>query len=414
MPSLSGINDVSLQTGVEWLSGPAPTFVSTTSFTVAGDQTLIFTKGRRVRTTNTGGTVYSTITNVSFAGVTTVTVVNDSGVLDAGLSAVFYGLLDPSLTSIDAYHINRKGTAVASAATTDIWGIFGDYVHITGTNTIFSFSTAAYAGARRDLIMDGALTLATSAALSLPGDFNILTAAKDRLSVRADTVSTATLMGYLPASGIPLYSVQGSSTVFAGPASGNSTQPAFRPLVGGDGASMVLLDSQTVVVATSSVMLTNGWTSGYDEFEIRAFNVQPVSSNSNLNLKIANSSLAFVGGGAYNFSNFSKGNNGTIYNFDTAAGVANWFLCGSTNTVGSGGHGWSGTINFPNSQITGVQKVMYFAGVYDGSVIGATVNGAGNCASSSINSSTLAAAQFAFNSGNISTGTFRLYGIRKS
>jgi hypothetical protein len=57
-------------------------------FTLVGDQTTTFTVGRRLKTTNSGGTVYSTITASVFAAVTTVTVVNDSSSLDAGLSAV--------------------------------------------------------------------------------------------------------------------------------------------------------------------------------------------------------------------------------------------------------------------------------------------------------------------------------------
>lgn len=98
--NLSGINDVGAQTGVEWVGGPTPTFVSTTSFTVAGDQTSTFMVGRRVKTTNTGGTIYSTIIASVFGAVTTVTVRNDSGVLDAGLSAVSYGLLSATDISI--------------------------------------------------------------------------------------------------------------------------------------------------------------------------------------------------------------------------------------------------------------------------------------------------------------------------
>jgi hypothetical protein len=88
----------------EWVdSGMTPTFGSATSFTVPGNQTSIFQIQRRVKTTNAGGTIYSTITGSVFAaGVTTVTVVNDAGVLDAGLSAVAYGFVSAVNTSIPA------------------------------------------------------------------------------------------------------------------------------------------------------------------------------------------------------------------------------------------------------------------------------------------------------------------------
>jgi hypothetical protein len=111
--NLLGINDTT-SAPTEWIAGPVPTFISATSFTLVGDQTQTFQVGRRLRTTNSGGTVYSTILTSAFAAVTTVTVVNDSGVLDAGLSAVSYGLesaTNPSVPLlIDTFPI-RSGSA---------------------------------------------------------------------------------------------------------------------------------------------------------------------------------------------------------------------------------------------------------------------------------------------------------------
>jgi hypothetical protein len=100
--NIVGINDPSgASTADQWvIYQGAPTFISSTSFSVAGDQRNTFQIGRRVRTANSGGTVYGYISNVAFSTVTTVTVVNDSGVLDSGLSVVSYGLLsytNPSL-----------------------------------------------------------------------------------------------------------------------------------------------------------------------------------------------------------------------------------------------------------------------------------------------------------------------------
>ena len=106
--AITGINDSSSAQD-QWVSGPAPTYVSATSFTLVGDQTSIFHAGRRVRTTNSGGTAYSTIVTSTFGAVTTITLVNDSTTLDAGLSALSYGLLsatNPSTPLLsDAYPI---------------------------------------------------------------------------------------------------------------------------------------------------------------------------------------------------------------------------------------------------------------------------------------------------------------------
>ena len=92
--NIVGIGDTSVSLS-EWVeSGLTPTYITGTSFSVPGDQTLILQIDRRLRTTNTSGLVYSTISNSVFAaGITTVTLVNDSTTLDAGLSQVAYALL---------------------------------------------------------------------------------------------------------------------------------------------------------------------------------------------------------------------------------------------------------------------------------------------------------------------------------
>lgn len=100
--NLAGIGDVAL-TVDQWVSGPAPTFINATSFSIVGDQTSIFQIGRRVKTTNSGGTVYSTISNSVFGAVTTVTVTNDSGTIDSGLSAVSYGLMSSINHSVPGF-----------------------------------------------------------------------------------------------------------------------------------------------------------------------------------------------------------------------------------------------------------------------------------------------------------------------
>jgi len=103
--NVAGINDATV-TLDQWVSGPAPTYISATSFSLVGDQTSVFHVGRRLKTTNSGGTIYSTITASAFGALTTITVINDSGVLDSGLSAVSYGLgsvdnnSEPLLTDI--------------------------------------------------------------------------------------------------------------------------------------------------------------------------------------------------------------------------------------------------------------------------------------------------------------------------
>jgi hypothetical protein len=111
--NVTGINDTSsLTTSSEWVSsGFTPTYISGTSFSVVGDKTSILQANRRVQTTNAGGSIYSSIvTSVYSVGITTVTVANDSGTLDAGLSVLFYGMLSATNPSVPAAY--AKDSAV--------------------------------------------------------------------------------------------------------------------------------------------------------------------------------------------------------------------------------------------------------------------------------------------------------------
>ena len=116
---ITGINDAGLIVDQWFASGLTPTYVSSTSFTLSGDQTTDFHVGRRLKSTVTGGTAYSTITVTGY-GVpnTTVTVVNDSVALDAGMSDVAYGILtsvNPSIPKI----LLPDGSAATTQAATD-------------------------------------------------------------------------------------------------------------------------------------------------------------------------------------------------------------------------------------------------------------------------------------------------------
>ena len=112
--NVSGINDASVSQS-EWVeSGFTPTYIDATSFSVPGDQTNILQEGRRLRTQNTSGFVYATISSSVFAaGITTVTVANGSGVLDVGLSTVAYGVLSVDNSSVPAIDVSRFTMATA-------------------------------------------------------------------------------------------------------------------------------------------------------------------------------------------------------------------------------------------------------------------------------------------------------------
>lgn len=82
-----------------------------------------------------------------------------------------------------------EGTPVVSAATTDIWAEDGNTLHITGTTGCTSFGTAPHVGARRTLIYDGIVALTNSTNMALQGAADYTTAAGDVLEVYADTTT---------------------------------------------------------------------------------------------------------------------------------------------------------------------------------------------------------------------------------
>lgn len=98
--NLRGINDATLTVDQWQDSGFTPTFLTGATFSVLGDQTSIFQRFRRLKILVSAGTVYGYVSASVFGAVTTVTVVLDAGVLDAGLSAVAYGVVTPQNTSI--------------------------------------------------------------------------------------------------------------------------------------------------------------------------------------------------------------------------------------------------------------------------------------------------------------------------
>ena len=119
-PSLPNSQETRDALGIEngeWLSSKlTPTYVSATSFTVAGDHTATFAVGVRLKSTNTGGTIYSSVSAVAYSSPnTTVTVTNDSGSLDSGLSAVYYSIINPTNPSIPNTDAIKNHLGIGSA-----------------------------------------------------------------------------------------------------------------------------------------------------------------------------------------------------------------------------------------------------------------------------------------------------------
>jgi hypothetical protein len=179
--NVQGVNDPASPTGgtaQNWYTfAGSPVFVSGTQFTLTGDQTSTFQVNRRIRTQNSGGVRYSTITASAYTTLTTVTVANDSGVLDVGLNSVDYGLIEVGSTPsipINQRLFTTSSPTFASATIPTLLGAVSAPSGITGnlTGTASATSQTNFAA----LTLAGSQVWANSnnpASLGAPGYANL-------------------------------------------------------------------------------------------------------------------------------------------------------------------------------------------------------------------------------------------------
>jgi len=159
-----GTNAGGTSSASAWVeSGLVPTFSSSTSFTVPGNQTLVFPVGTRIKTTNTAGTIYATVIAVAFTSSTLVTVKTDAGILDAGLNDVAY-----SLISGQAYYARGPFTPVLKFAgvtqTTSVTQ--GEYIQLSNVILFTIRLGKTNSGSPSGAVTIGGLPFASSASFT--------------------------------------------------------------------------------------------------------------------------------------------------------------------------------------------------------------------------------------------------------
>jgi hypothetical protein len=172
---IPGINNItagqvqSLSAQNEWVQGSTATFVGVTLFSLVGDQTALYTLGRRVKATVTGGDRFGIVTSsVLSANSTAVGVTLDSSTLNAGLSAVSYGILSTPNGSVPwtvetSTGANITGNSISTSVLT---------ATTVGASTITAFSIVS-----SSFVSTGTLNatsnLAVGATPALTGDFRL-------------------------------------------------------------------------------------------------------------------------------------------------------------------------------------------------------------------------------------------------
>ncbi len=105
-----------------------------------------------------------------------------------------------------------EGTPVVAAATTNIWSVGGNTIHITGSTGITSFGTAPNVGAIQLVVFDAGLTLTHSANLNLPGAVDFSPAAGDMALIYADTTTQLDVWP-IKKDGTPIITASAAETV---------------------------------------------------------------------------------------------------------------------------------------------------------------------------------------------------------
>ena len=193
----------------------------------------------------------------------------------------------------------------------------------------------------------------------------------------------------------------------------NSSANGFE--TGSAGGAMTFISKQTAS-SSSTISFTSGIDSTYKEYIFHFVNIHPatnstkfqfnLSSDSGSNYNVAKTTTFFV---AYNAESESSSGLTYIDSLDIAqgTGVANIFY----NVGNENDEAASGTLHlFEPSSTTFVKHFFSIFNVYNnsgsnGNSVQVNVAGCGNTTSA------IDAVQFAMSSGNIDSGTFKLYGV---
>lgn len=300
------------------------------------------------------------------------------GLGDAATGTIGTDVLSPTGEGSDLTF--AKGADIASAGTLVI-GTDGSYFDITGTTAITGMTVAA--NRFFTLQFDGALTLTHGASLNLPGAANITTAAGDEFTFYSTAADTVRCIGYALASG--------------------------EAIVGG-GAYRTLLETVTPS-ASATAVLTAFNNTDYGLYEIELENVLPVTDGVLLYLRTSTDGGSSYDSGA---SDYGWALSGTLTpsSSDTNGSFVDTKIQLARRTVDNvSGGGVNGTLRIRNagdSLFTNIIGNVYFVDASGGEYVFYVANGVRKALSD------VDAVQLLFASGNIASGTIRLYGIKEA
>lgn len=178
---------------------------------------------------------------------------------------------------------------------------------------------------------------------------------------------------------------------------------------GGGGGGLTFLEAHTA--SSSATLDFTSFISGtYDDYLIEIVNIIPATNNVSLRMQLSSN-----GGSSYNSTSNYYSAVVYVLNAGTSGGAATGnpttaFILGD-GLSNSSSRGVSASIRLLSPGSTALDKPLYGTIQYtnQASVVGATYSGLLTVAGTAFN-----AAQFAMSSGNIASGTIRIYGLSKS
>ncbi len=197
----------------------------------------------------------------------------------------------------------------------------------------------------------------------------------------------------------------GSGTIATASGTGNTQFQARAAATTGGGSAVVLLEQHT---ASTSAHLdfTTAFSDGYDEYLIRVSNILPTTANASLvALFSTDGGTTFSSTGykkAYAFAGSGGASGATTGEAETAA-----FLLGGMATTSS--EGGSGHAEMNGLRVAGTKRIVIAFAFKANDGHWYHVHGA----SFWVNTGIVNAVRFQMDSGNIASGTIRIYGLTK-
>lgn len=274
-----------------------------------------------------------------------------------------------------------KGADIASATALPIL-TDGNYFDVTGTTTVTSFNSTGVVGTVIKLHFDAALTLTHHATnLILPGAANITTAAGDEAEFVEYESGKYRCTVYTKASGQPIVSSSGGR---------------------------VLLETQTAS-NSSSIDFTSNINSNYKKYEIEFINVIPQTDDVDLTLRVStDGGSTFITSSDYSYITYGMNSSVSTFYASNASATSRIKFTGD-NMGNSTGESCSGIVNIYNPADTTNYKNLTATVVKRSSLARFSQY---ECGGSYIGSvSAINGIRFLAESGNIASGTFKLYGV---